>query len=95
MTQTELEFRSTKGGQTQNEKLRALFEANPRTWLSMTDLGRAVGAWAVHSRVADLRKRGMTIYNRSTLNPQPSTDRKRHSFYYFDPDPTKPIPELP
>jgi hypothetical protein len=89
-TQTELEFRSEKGGQTQNEKLRAYFEARPKQWLSMTDLGRAVNAWAVHSRVSDLRKRGgMCIWNRTAL-----VDGQRHSFYDPDPDPTKPVPEL-
>ena len=80
-TQTELEFRSGQAGQTQNAKLRALFEARPKQWLSMTDLGGAVGAWAVHSRVSDLRKEwGMNILNR-----REKVNGRLHSYYWYEP----------
>ena len=48
--------------QTQNDHLQSIFVQHPNEWLSMIDLGHQIGAWAVHSRVADLRnKRCMTI----------------------------------
>jgi hypothetical protein len=49
------------GRPTQNELvLAALLKADGR-WVSMPDLGRAMGGWAVHSRIADLRKGGWCI----------------------------------
>lgn len=80
MSVTQLEF-STEG-RTQTEKLRALFLASPGQWLSMIWLGRIIGAWAVHSRVADCRRRfQMNIENRKELK-----DGKSNSFYRYLPD---------
>ena len=80
-TQTELEFRATQGGHSQAEKLRELFQAQPGQWISMTDLGRAIGAWAVHSRVADCRRKfGMNIENKTVLNRESG---QRFSYYRF------------
>lgn len=82
MNATQLEFAEKVQGRTQTEQLRALFLARPGQWLGMTELGAAIGAWAVHSRVADCRRRfAMTIENRSELQ-----DGKRHSFYRYLPD---------
>lgn len=46
---------------TQNDLLEAYLRRRPYQWISMPDLAEAIGAYAVHSRIADLRKRGMTI----------------------------------
>ncbi len=79
--QTEIEFRWTAGGASQADKLRELFLARPGDWLNMTELGRAIGAWAVHSRVADCRRKfGMVIENKTELNQQTG---KRISFYCY------------
>ena len=80
--QCELEFRATGGGMTQNDRLEAIFREHPGEWLPMPDLARGIRAYAVHSRVADLRRRGMQIESRSTT--QPGT-RQRHSFYLWAP----------
>jgi hypothetical protein len=73
----------------QAEKLRALFLEQPGQWISMTDLGREIGAWAVHSRVADVRKRfGMTIANKTETHPE---TRQRLSYYRYDPAPCESV----
>lgn len=72
-SQIELEFRASAGGVSQNERLAAYFKANAGRWLPMPELARVitptgVGA-AVHSRVADCRKKfGMQIVQRSSRN---------------------------
>jgi len=49
----------------QNEKLAEYMSARPWQWLPMVELGGLVGAWAVHSRIADLRRDyGMNVVNR-------------------------------
>ena len=54
---------------TQNAVLQSIFQQYPNQWLDMVDLGRQIGAWAVHSRVADLRtKHCMTIECRQTMD---------------------------
>ena len=59
---SERAFRASGGGQSQNQKLAQIFLAHPNEWLSMTQLGSQIGAWAVHSRVSFLRrKHGMNI----------------------------------
>lgn len=45
-------------------------------WVSMPRLWRASGAFAVHSRVADLRREGHAIENRTT-----QSGREKHSEY--------------
>ena len=82
MNQPELAFRSTGGGMTQNEKLRRIFKAQPGVWHSMTRLGELIRAWAVHSRVADLRKLGMRIESRSVRD---TITGQRHSYYRYTP----------
>lgn len=46
---------------TQNDLLEAYLRGHPNRWITMPDLAYVIGAYAVHSRIADLRKRGMTI----------------------------------
>lgn len=75
--QLELPMRVKKPSQ--NERLESLFRSRPNEWLPMTDLGRAIGAWAVHSRVADLRAHGMDIENRTQKD-----DGETLSFYRFN-----------
>jgi hypothetical protein len=76
-TETQLEFSVSSGPRTQNGRLRELFLARPGEWLSMVELGQAIGAWAVHSRVADLRRQGLAIENRIEV----AADGKRLSYY--------------
>lgn len=83
MNTTQLEFTRAEAGRSQNEKLRDHLRAHPRVWLAMVDLGRIIGAWAVHSRVNDCRKKfGMHIGRRVRLNPATG---QREASYYFDP----------
>ena len=89
ITQAELDFRAARGGLTQNAKLAMLFLDRPREWVPMTELARVLGCFAVHSRVADVRRRfaekGGDIFNRTRL-----VDGQRHSFYWFCPDGRRP-----
>ena len=78
--QCEIDFRAANGGRTQNDRLEEIFRAYPGEWLAMPWLAGEIGAYAVHSRVADLRRRGMRIASRSTTHPG---TRQRHSFYLF------------
>lgn len=83
MNTTEVEFRATDAGRSQNEKLRAHLEAHPCVWLAMVDLGKIIGAWAVHSRVNDCRKKfGMYIERRVRLNTETG---QREASYFYDP----------
>ena len=52
---------STTAGASQCETILALLVAAAGRWVSMMDLHRASGSMAVHSRIADLRKRGHDI----------------------------------
>lgn len=81
VNQIEIDFREAAGGQSQAEKLRELFLARPGEWLSMVELGQAIGAWAVHSRVADCRRRwNMRIENKTELDP--ITGRRLSSYRF-------------
>jgi hypothetical protein len=84
MTTTQLEFEAAAGGTTQNAQLMRIFVANPNEWLSMTFLVQSIHAYAVHSRVADLRKLGMNIENESKTV---KGSRKRCSLYRYVPQP--------
>ena len=53
---SEREFRKSGGGLSQNARLKEIFHSRPGEWLEMVWLGKEIGAWAVHSRVAYLRK---------------------------------------
>jgi hypothetical protein len=50
-------------GNSQLERLRQVFIANPDRWLSMPYLVEVCGCYVIHSRVADLREIGMNILN--------------------------------
>lgn len=82
-SQLELEFRAAGGGKTQNDRLRAILVARPGEWIPMVELGRLIGAWAVHSRIADLRRvHGMRIECRASVDP---VTGQRLSSYRYDP----------
>jgi hypothetical protein len=82
-TQTEIEFRSRRGGASQNDRLRSIFLACPGVWLAMPTLAREIGAYAVHSRVSDLRIRyGMRIETSCSVDPYTG---QRHSAYRYLP----------
>lgn len=81
--QPELDFRATRSGWTQDRRLTVIFLGRPNQWLPMPWLGEQIGAWAVHSRVADLRKAGMHIEHRSHVNP---ISGQRESFYRYTPN---------
>lgn len=56
--------------------LKRLKQATPLAWVSMVQLSAVSGAYAVHSRIADLRKRGHNIEQRCERDGQ-----AKHSFY--------------
>jgi hypothetical protein len=54
----------------QTARIRGLLQASPGEWVSMPDLavagsGKSGGFCMVHSRIADLRKLGLTIENKT------------------------------
>lgn len=62
---------------TQEEKILDFMQARPGEWISMPNLWAISGAFAVHSRVAALRKRGVRIANKVERAP----DGTKHSYY--------------
>jgi len=59
--------------------------SRPGMWVATTHLQKLTGSLAVHSRIADLRKKGFTIVNRITrefLNGM----WVAHSFYKYVPE---------
>ena len=55
-----------KAGSSQCDRIRRALEAQQGLWVPMPLLAAESGAYAVHSRVSDLRKRGFTIEHKST-----------------------------
>lgn len=55
-------------GPTQNERVLLALQETPGEWVPMPALVRASGAYAVHSRVADLRRAGHRIDHRNRWN---------------------------
>jgi hypothetical protein len=62
MKQTE--FRRWTRGPSQCDKIRDHLAASSQ-WVTMPELWRVSGAFAVHSRISDLRKQGYEIEQRS------------------------------
>lgn len=50
-----------KGRPTQNDLLLDRLRKAKGEWVAMPELGAAMGGWAVHSRIADLRRLGHPI----------------------------------
>ena len=63
MTQSEFSLQSKPTSQC--DLIHAELERNAGNWVAMPRLWKVSGAFAVHSRIADLRKRGLTIEQRS------------------------------
>lgn len=59
MNQTE--HAATGAGQSQCDRILDALQYERGHWVPMPDLARIAGAFAVHSRIADLRKRGHRI----------------------------------
>lgn len=76
MNQTE--FVKTGAGATQNEIVLRLLEMRRGDWVGLTELVEAGGGYAVHSRVADLRREGHVIENRTERK-----GRRRVSSYRY------------
>jgi hypothetical protein len=60
-SQLELTYRSHAGGLTQCDLIAQHLQQRVGQWVPMTDLWRVSGAFAVHSRISDLRQRGYDI----------------------------------
>lgn len=81
MNATQREFRAANGGASQCDRIQAALEQARGEWVAMTELWRVSGAFAVHSRVADLRKRGHCIEHKNARQ----ADGVVHSFYRLNP----------
>lgn len=77
------QYVAQSAGRTQNERVLHCLQEHAPSWVAMPVLWLASGAMAVHSRVADLRKAGHTIEQRSERK-----DGVVHSSYRLLPPPT-------
>lgn len=57
---------------TQTERIYRILRS-ARGWVGMPRLARNSGSWNVHSRIADLRARGLEIENRIQRRPGTTT----------------------
>jgi hypothetical protein len=73
----QMEFAVRGAGRSQCERIADALRAKIGQWVAMTDLWQASGAFAVHSRIADLRKRGLAIEHRN----ERASSGVTHSFY--------------
>lgn len=69
MNATEIQWRRRGNGTSQCAIILAELQAKRGEWVSMNDLWMLSGAHAVHSRVADLRKRGHCITHKNERSP--------------------------
>jgi hypothetical protein len=72
------EFELSRAGESQCDRILERLMATPGQWVPMPELYRISGAMAVHSRVADLRKRGVPVEHR---NVRQGNRGAVHSFY--------------
>ena len=71
---------SLAAGSSQCDLILELLSASNGRWVSMIDLHRVSGSMAVHSRIADLRERGLHIEQHSVRK-----GRSVHSSYRLIP----------
>jgi len=71
---------SSAAGLSQCDLILAALERAAGRWVGLPDLHRASGSMAVHSRIADLRARGLTIEHRNQR-----VGRSVHSSYKLIP----------
>ncbi len=76
MNATQIDFLSRRGGRSQCDKILAVLQDNAGQWVPIPVLHQASGSYVIHSRIADLRKRGHSIDQRSEHH-----DGQNHSFY--------------
>ena len=69
MNTAQAEFIATGEAPTQEDRILDCLQAHAGQWVSMPHLWSVSGAFAVHSRVAALRKRGANIINRVERSP--------------------------
>jgi hypothetical protein len=81
MNTSQIEFTMTGKSPSQTDALINLLHESNGEWVSMVQLGEQIGAWAVHSRVADARRMGCNIENRIEVRTLVSGEKKRFSFY--------------
>ena len=82
MNTTQAQFRTADPvGHSQTDRLAAILLERAGCWVHMTRIGREIGAWAVHSRIADVRRK----YGYTILNRQKKIRGSRHSFYKYLP----------
>jgi hypothetical protein len=67
---------ATAAGITQCEAILRALQAREGEWVPMPILARYAGAYAVHSRIADLRRRGHRIEHKNE-----HAGRRIYSFY--------------
>ena len=73
----QLEFDVEQGGESQEDAILDILQHSlPGHWIPMKRLGEIAGCWAVHSRIAGLRKKGFVIENHVERTSKPF-----HSFY--------------
>ncbi|MCL5098508.1 MAG: helix-turn-helix domain-containing protein [Candidatus Omnitrophica bacterium] len=77
MNQQQLEFRATQGGNSQCDRILARLRRSVGGWIPMPELWKASGAFAIHSRICDLRTRGFEIEHKNERQP----DGRIQSFY--------------
>ena len=76
MNTTQLEFQARGGGLSQCDKILAVLQDYRGEWVPLPRLHQASGSYVVHSRIADLRKRGHAIDHRNEHR-----EGVVHSFY--------------
>jgi hypothetical protein len=59
------EFAEQEGGKSQCELILARLALTPGQWVPMPELAEHSGAYAVHSRISDLRKNGHNIEHKN------------------------------
>ena len=78
MNQNQKTFWEEGGALSQTDRLINCLHAAENRWVDLPTLVAFVGGYAIHSRAADARKRGVNIENSVTYD---AGTGKRHSFY--------------
>ncbi len=76
MSTEQLEYIASDSGASQCEIALWLLKRHVGDWVAMPDIARAMGGFAVHSRVSDLRKAGHMIDHKNER-----AEGRTHSFY--------------
>lgn len=74
---SQAEFQLASKAPSQAQKILAVLRTRKGQWVSMLDLWKASGAFAVHSRISDLRKRAHVIEHKNEFEDGGAV----HSFY--------------